>query len=658
MKKINKVIICFSIFLGMMFTFNANIMGVDKFPDTISPVRKDLITGKGKNLYKKEYSSTDPKNAGKAFCTRFNAYAPTGGTCRKTGWSSKTDISEKVSVAIGSLIAKARPSSGAMSWDSYYYAELAINQFLYNGYTGKKGYGVSYNSMFGGLPSQITNNSTFKSLLATAEYEYNNYKNTKVAISSTKYDENSRTATAVVTCSDYQGKKTACNISDKKVTATLNNNNISGINLTATKNSDNQSYTLKAVLPEIARNDGTLKIAFSVTDKHCWNTAQNYNCGDAYQSLTPNLLKPVCYNKNATANITKTNDPDYSLLIRKVSIVGSEESDLEGAIVTITKDGQEYKKEVPLTKITVDGQTFAGVKYNNIDSGRYCVTETKSPTGYKISSTEHCVTVGNPNTTSGAIENAEIKIINEEDKQNLTINKVDENGEPVVGAELKLYYVNTVPGDSEQASSSSDDDDAVVDATSNDITVVEVWVTDGNPKVIEGLEVGKTYTVSEEKKPEGYSIGKASQDITITEGDNVVTLENTHSKITVSKQSITSSKELPGAKLTITDAQGTVVQSWTSTEKPQEITGLSDGDYTLTETTAPQGYTVAESIRFTIEGGKLKDDADNTLVMKDATIVEVPDTFNIQNIIAMIAGVVLVGLGTGVLFYETKKKKA
>ena len=44
--------------------------------------------------------------------------------------------------------------------------------------------------------------------------------------------------------------------------------------------------------------------------------------------------------------------------------------------------------------------------------------------------------------------------------------------------------------------------------------------------------------------------------------------------------------------------------------------------------------------------------------MKDATIVEVPDTFNIQNIIAMIAGVVLVGLGTGVLFYETKKKKA
>lgn len=655
MKKINKVIICFSIFFGIMFTFNSNIMGVDKFPDTITPVRKELITGKGKNLYKKEYSSTDPKNAGKAFCTRFNAYAPTSGTCRKTGWSSKTDISEKVSAAIGSLIAKARPASGSMSWDSYYYAELAINQFLYNGYTGKKGYGVSYNSMFGGLPSQITSNSTFKSLLATAEYEYANYKNTKVAISSTKYDENSRTATAVVTCSDYQGKKIACKITDKKVTATLNNSNISGINLTATQNSDKMSYTLKAILPEIARNDGTLKIQFSATDRHCWNTAQNYNCGDSYQSLTPNLLKAVCHNKSASANITKTNEPDYSLLIRKK--VG-DSFDLEGAIVTITKDGQEYKKEVPLTKTTVDGQTFAGVKYNNIEAGRYCVTETKSPTGYKLDTTEHCVTVGNPNTTSGAIENAEIDIINEENKQIITVNKVDENGEAVKGAKLKIFYVNVTPSDTEQSTSSSDDDSAVVDATKYDITTVAEWVTDGNPKVIEGLEVGKTYTVVEERKPEGYAIGNASKDITIEEGENTVTLTNTHSKITVSKQSITSSKELPGAKLTITDAQGTVVQSWTSTDKPQEITGLSDGDYTLTETTAPQGYTVAESIKFTIEGGKLKDDADNTLVMKDATIVEVPDTFNIQNIIAMIAGLVLVGLGTGVLFYETKKKKA
>ena len=160
--------------------------------------------------------------------------------------------------------------------------------------------------------------------------------------------------------------------------------------------------------------------------------------------------------------------------------------------------------------------------------------------------------------------------------------------------------------------------------------------------------------------PAGYVGGIISVEITISEDNskNIITLTNTHSSIYVSKQSITSSKELPGAKLIITDAQGNEVANWTSTDKSQEIQGLSDGDYTLTELTAPQGYTLAESINFTIQDGKLKNDEDNTLVMKDATNVEVPDTFDIQNIIAMIAGLVLVGLGTGVLFYETKKKKA
>lgn len=643
--KVNKIYLCVIAF-AMMFLINMKVFAVDNFPDKIKSsvpgAVSDPVSGTYP-IYKIEYSSTNPTKSGKAFCTSFMKDVPKNISCNKTGWSSKPDISEKVSAAVGSLIAKARPASGAMSWDNFFYSEMAINKFLYNGYTNKKGYGVTYNSL-PYLPSTVSNNATFKSLLATAEYEYNNYKNTKIAITSTKYDQNSRTATAVVTCSDYQGKKIACNISDKSVSATLDGNNITGINLTATQNSDKMSYTLKAVLPEYGA--GTIKIQFSATDKHCWNTAQNYNCGDSYQSLTPNLLKPVCHNKSAKSPVITNSS--FHLEVHKVDETGQL---LDGATALVTKDGNPYSSENNGYVTLIDGK----IDFYDVEAGEYCISEVKSPAGYKISNERKCVTVNaeNPNPDP-------IVMVNEKSNQNLTVNKVDEDGNPVVGAKLKIFYVNTISGENEQSTSSSDDDSAVVDVTKYDITTVAEWVTDGNPKVIEGLELGKTYTVVEEEMPEGYAGGITSVDITISEDSskNIVTLRNTKSKITVSKQSITSSKELPGAKLTITNAQGTVVASWTSTDKPQEITGLSDGDYTLTETTAPQGYTVAESISFTIEGGKLKDDADNTLVMKDATIVEVPDTFNIQNIIAMIAGVVLVGLGTGVLFYETKKKKA
>ena len=248
--------------------------------------------------------------------------------------------------------------------------------------------------------------------------------------------------------------------------------------------------------------------------------------------------------------------------------------------------------------------------------------------------------------------NGTIIIKNVKDPKNLTINKVDENGTPVVGAKIKVYYRNDVP-------ISEDGSEGDV---SDYITEVASFVTDGNPKVVEGLEINKTYTVVEEELPKegGYAGGITEAEITISEdsSQNVVTLTNTHSTIKISKQSVTSTSELPGAKLIITDAQGNEVASWTSSDKPQEITGLSDGDYTLTELTAPQGYTIAESVNFTVENGVVKGDEDNTVVMKDATIVEVPDTFNISNIIAMISGLVLVAVGTGVLFYETKKKKA
>ena len=86
----------------------------------------------------------------------------------------------------------------------------------------------------------------------------------------------------------------------------------------------------------------------------------------------------------------------------------------------------------------------------------------------------------------------------------------------------------------------------------------------------------------------------------------------------VSKTDITTGQELEGADLTVTDSEGNVIDSWTSTTEPHIVTGLSEGQtYTLTEVTAPYGYELTESVEFTVSTEKTT----QKVVMKDAPIL-------------------------------------
>ena len=89
-------------------------------------------------------------------------------------------------------------------------------------------------------------------------------------------------------------------------------------------------------------------------------------------------------------------------------------------------------------------------------------------------------------------------------------------------------------------------------------------------------------------------------------------------KVAISKKDLTTMEELPGAELTLTDKDGKEIDRWVSSNKPHYIEKLPAGDYTLTEITAPDGYDIAESIRFTI----LPTGEVQTVVMKDARIPE------------------------------------
>ena len=91
--------------------------------------------------------------------------------------------------------------------------------------------------------------------------------------------------------------------------------------------------------------------------------------------------------------------------------------------------------------------------------------------------------------------------------------------------------------------------------------------------------------------------------------------ENAPTKYKISKQDITSKEELPGAKLEIRDKNNIVVDSWTSGNTPHYVSNLGVGTYTLTETIAPDGYTLSqETITFTVQ----KDGKVETIIMYNA----------------------------------------
>lgn len=156
------------------------------------------------------------------------------------------------------------------------------------------------------------------------------------------------------------------------------------------------------------------------------------------------------------------------------------------------------------------------------------------------------------------------------------------------------------------------------------------------------------YRIVEITAPAGYLLDSTPVDVEFTyEGQQVAwqvvngTNTNLRTSVDISKQDITNGKELPGAKLEIRDADGNLVEGWTSGKVPHTVRGLElEKEYTLTEKRAPDGYAEAESIVFKLvqEGTEqvnevyVKTDDDwskmngSTIVMQDAPVLDIDKT--------------------------------
>lgn len=147
-------------------------------------------------------------------------------------------------------------------------------------------------------------------------------------------------------------------------------------------------------------------------------------------------------------------------------------------------------------------------------------------------------------------------------------------------------------------------DDYTVMFVKDGVTTYTNIDIDGNETrhMIQGLEAGEEYVLKETKTPNGYATFK-TQTFTAEEGkDTVLSMTDEDTKIEISKQDITTKKELEGAKLQVNDKDGKVIDEWTSGKQPHMIKNLTAGEtYTLTEVIAPKNYKVAESIQFTVK---------------------------------------------------------
>ena len=285
---------------------------------------------------------------------------------------------------------------------------------------------------------------------------------------------------------------------------------------------------------------------------------------------------PKGYVKASDVTFTVTADMESATVVMKDAKITAKKTDITG-----TKEVEGAEMIVTDEKGTIVDKWTSGKEEHSIsglEAGKkYTLTEKTAPNSFvKAESIEF---------TAGGDKNQSLVM---KDKQ-YTVSKKDASVKNYVeGAKLEVR----------------DEQDRVVDS----------WTTTKEDHYVSGLEEGKTYRLIEVEAPKGYV--KAS-DIyfTVSKDKKNETVVMKDAKITASKREVTGTKEIEGAKMTVTDDKGTIVDKWTSGKEEHSISGLEEGKrYTLTETTAPKGYVKAESITFTAG------DKDQKLIMKDKQV--------------------------------------
>lgn len=98
-----------------------------------------------------------------------------------------------------------------------------------------------------------------------------------------------------------------------------------------------------------------------------------------------------------------------------------------------------------------------------------------------------------------------------------------------------------------------------------------------------------------------YSVIFTAEDTTTKEYTVNLNVVNKTTEVDITKVDVTGSNEIEGAELVVYDKAGNIIDKWTSGKEAHKIEGLVVGNtYILHEEYAPNGYTIATDIEFTV----------------------------------------------------------
>ena len=272
---------------------------------------------------------------------------------------------------------------------------------------------------------------------------------------------------------------------------------------------------------------------------------------------------------------------DGSLLFKKDSVITTKNS---GAVVNA---GSEIGNGI--YALSMDGHLDISNLPMSVEEASYYLQEVKTLDGCVLDTSKYEAVFNQEDSTTKTYIKS-FNIVNE--TTYYEFNKIDVTGDKEVeGAQL-----------------------TIMDEEGN---VIDQWISSDKVHSIEGLTVGKIYTLSETVTAKDY-VKATDIKFTVKNSNELETVTMKDKQVSFTKTDITGEKEVDGATITVTDKEtGNIIDEWVSTKENHFINGLAEGKtYILSEKCTPEDYVKAADIEFTVS----KEKVNQKINMKDKQV--------------------------------------